>query len=360
MTPLPAFDEQVVERRDLPEYEIPGRCCNPRCPNRTDDTHEIRPRSQTAGKVWWIELVGRYLIGNCVGICRSCHETNDAHTSAILWDQQASTLVWVDLTDQWAEPLDPMPPIHRQMDPKAGEMQTAAHEAKVFGLDPPASPDPPPVELAKGLQNLDAFLETIQQTDTEPPVEDADFTVIPPEPDLQPNEPLQSKPEPELVGDDQATVDRAKLVTEEAERQARIIGHVLAPPASPWRADVVVYPDELRVEVLHGDLRVGTFLDETIAKAKRAPKPRPPKPPEDPDRPRQATKAKRTWSIAVPLDERDGDRVAAGEDGYTLIENGLELARDKVGRDDHPGWKYFVLVDVINWFNLNWTSEGED
>lgn len=382
MTPLPAFSEQVVERRDLPGYEIPNRCCNPRCPNRAEHPHEIRPRSQTAGMVWWVEIPGRFMLGNRVGVCAGCHRMTDDHTVAIIWDDQVEEFAWCNLaeSDQWAEALNPMPPIHRivetgvigpegqkerQPEPVPIEPQDvegmeqlgpAMQNMERFlagGELPP--PERPSSELLEAAQHDDSIAEDlgIQPIELPPEPEQPAFT-LPQDAPIDPTEPMP--------GSDETTVAAARAATEGAQQRAVDVTGLgeFQPGVAPWRADIIVHPDENRVEVLTGDLRVGTFLEETIEKAKRAPKPRAPKPEIPDDGEREPAKARRTWSLSVPANERDGEKVAAGEDGYQLIEEALENLRQRFGDDDHPGWRYYVLMKALAWMLLNYTDEGED
>jgi hypothetical protein len=387
VTPLPAFSEQVVERRDLPEYEIEPRCANPRCPNRAEHPHEIRPRSQTAGLSWWVELPGRFLIGNRVGLCAGCHRRTDDHTVAIIWDDQMSELAWCDLASaevggDWAEALNPMPPIHL-----IGADRSAAPSEMLPGPkgDPRNEPDVDEVArqelevqpddmatLGRSMQNMEAFLGSVREAHAlegadvvrDSAGEDVEVTAIEPVV-LEPGQELPPEDGGPAAGDDAETVAKARAATEEAQQRAVDVTGLgeFAPPAAPWQAAVIVFPEENRVEVLSGDLRVGSFIEEQIEKAKRAPKPRAAretKKEEKPDREREPAKARRTYSISVPSDERDGEKVAAGEDGYTLIEEALDNLRQRFGRDDHPGWRYFVLLEALQWMLLNYTDEGED
>lgn len=383
MTPLPAFSEQVVERRDLPEYEIEPRCANPRCPNRAEHPHEIRPRSQTAGMVWWVEIPGRFLIGNRVGLCAGCHRRTDDHSAAIIWDDVELELAWCDITEDWAEALKPAPPVHtvqglvkqpdRELIPSLPEIV----QSSIVGEDEfmprlKAEPQPDDMQtLGVAMGNMERFLEAQGEIvpDRRSPAEAA--LGIEPEPGVptvQPNELLAEEPPEDggsARGDDQETVERARQATEEAQQRAVDVTGMgeFQPDANvvPWVAEIIVYADEDRIEVLEGDLRVGKFVEEQIEKAKRAPKPREPKP-DPPDGEPEPAKARRTWSISVPSEERTDERVSAGEDGYQLIEEALDNLRQRMkgGRDEFPGWKYYVLMDALGWMLLNYTEEGED
>ncbi len=417
MTPLPAFDELIVERRDLPEYEIAPRCANPFCPNQAFDKHEIYPRSQAVGVVWWVELPGRFLIGNRVGLCRDCHQSNDAHTSQIIWDDKECKLAWIDFKTRDAGYLDPMPPIHKLVepdvdtvirqeleDPIAQPFEPPAQESETTepvttpvaggpGEEEPGPtqqsadtglsedepvPSPSPVSdielLARRVRATDKLLQEIEesipsveegprQTEPEPvaqeePIGEAEITpiVLPPEPELEVER---------GGGSDQAAIDAARRATELAQTRAEEtldvtgLGEFVPETGTRYHADLLIDPESLETEILAGDMRAKILIDEQIEKAKRAPKPRKPREPDDPNRPREPAKERRTWSISVPKEAREEGLLALGEDGYSEIEEGLETLRQLFGDSDDPGWKFRVLVKALGWMALNYTDEGE-
>lgn len=86
MTRLPHESRLVVDRPDLPEYELNTYCAVPDC-------HEVREiggghhlfRRSAGYPSWWVQLEDGTVIGNRIGLCPMHHHLVTVNKTRIIW-----------------------------------------------------------------------------------------------------------------------------------------------------------------------------------------------------------------------------------------------------------------------------------
>lgn len=86
MTRLPQDDRNVVDRPDLPEYELNEECAAPGCRYAIElgGGHHLWRRS-FGTKSWWVELADGTVVGNRVGLCNGHHSLVTVNNARITY-----------------------------------------------------------------------------------------------------------------------------------------------------------------------------------------------------------------------------------------------------------------------------------
>lgn len=85
MTRLPHPDRNVVDRPDLPAYELNHRCAAPGCNSLRGHGHHIWRRS-FGMKSWWTELSTGEVVGNRVGLCPYHHHMVTVNNARVIFE----------------------------------------------------------------------------------------------------------------------------------------------------------------------------------------------------------------------------------------------------------------------------------
>ncbi len=405
---LSPYDFPIEPRWDLPPFMPPLTCANPRCNRPADHAHHVERRTATGGPADWIEIPGKFLIANKVGICAVDHQriTGDVggHKAMIAWDPDEQLLCWVDLEERWADPLNPMPPIMMLADTtQISEIEPTQDQGYRFAApldeEPPEAPSHPTMPrileeisheprvvesnefddaalLAQRVQATDRFLAQVEQGI--PSVDEGGEPVL----RVALEEAIEEAQEEvalETLGEQGAdrrdeaarrglspVANYEAVAADERTRELteRAAADTQANPPAPeagltwWRGLLAIDPESMETKMLEGDMRVKLLVDEIVEKAKRAPKPRKERIAGEPTE----GVPKRNWTLSVPAEERTEEKGRLGEDGHALLEATIKRAAEIMPHrePEGSGWKYYSLMDALNWFVLNYTPEGED
>lgn len=148
MTLWPTEDRQVIDRPDLPEYELNEICGSPLCDHATAHNHHLfRKGRQGTTKSWWVELSDGTVLANRLGLCFTCHEdvtgSIGGHKARIVWDTNLSQYLWQSNGD--AKPLSPHPPLSSSLglevlaSPPEPEAGTERNDSILEAAEPPVS-----------------------------------------------------------------------------------------------------------------------------------------------------------------------------------------------------------------------------